>query len=312
LNGQTLQRIRFAESTVFCLSREKDKLLFFSKGGGGMDPIVVENVTFSYNREAPVLKNVSLRVQKGEWAAVVGHNGSGKSTLAKCLNGLLEPESGRVLTCGMDTMDKSTIMTLRRRAGMVFQHPDNQIVAPTVADDIAFGLENAGVPYEEMKERVKESISRLRLDGLEEQEPHRLSGGQKQRVALAGIKALQPEVIILDEATSMLDPAGRSEVRKMMRELCREEGMTIVAITHDLEEAAEADRLFVMAGGKILEDGPPAAIFQKRELLLEAGLALPLPVYLAHELREAGVAVDTGVTSEKELVSALCGLKQNT
>ncbi|WP_147804571.1 energy-coupling factor transporter ATPase [Alkalicoccus halolimnae] len=276
-----------------------------------MDSIYAENVTFSYEPGRPVLEDVSFRVAKGEWIAIVGHNGSGKSTLAKCLNGLLLPSSGRVVTCGYDTADKETIMTLRRRAGMVFQHPDNQLVAPTVADDVAFGLENAGVPFKEMQKRVGESIKRLRLEGLEEREPHRLSGGQKQRVALAGITALHPEVIILDEATSMLDPAGRKEVRLMMEELCRNEGITIIAITHDVEEAADADRMLVMKEGRLLKDGTPRELFREKELLESAGLALPLPVFLAHGLREQGVEMDGDVMTERELVDALCASKQN-
>ncbi|NJP36033.1 energy-coupling factor transporter ATPase [Alkalicoccus luteus] len=270
-----------------------------------MSRVIVENVSFSYDGETDVVKNVSFTAAAGEWLAVTGHNGSGKSTLARCLNGLLLPRNGTVTTCGFITTDPETIMTLRRRAGMVFQQPDNQLVAPTVADDIAFGLENAGVPYDEMKERVEAAVKRLGLSGLEDREPHRLSGGQKQRVALAGITALKPDVIILDEASSMLDPAGRSDVRDVVRRLCREDGITVIMITHDLEEAAEADRMLVMREGQLTADAPPAELFKKPDLLKEAGLVLPLAVLMAERLRLEGF--DPGSpTSEEELVRALC------
>ncbi|SDN91080.1 energy-coupling factor transporter ATPase [Alkalicoccus daliensis] len=274
-----------------------------------MDPIIVEDLSFSYTAEQLVLQDINFRVKQGEWVAIAGHNGSGKSTLAKCLNGLLMPKSGEVITCGRNTKDKETIMDLRRRAGMVFQQPDNQLVAPTVADDVAFGLENAGIPFKEMQERVKESIHRMKLDGLEDREPHRLSGGQKQRVALAGITALRPEVIILDEATSMLDPVGRQEVQEMMRTLCREEGITIVSITHDVEEASEADRMLVMHEGRLLADDTPREIFRQQEVLVQAKLTLPLPVKLSRMLREEGIRLPQDIMSEQELVDALCEWK---
>lgn len=274
-----------------------------------MDPIVVNNVSFSYEEDAPVLENISFRVRQGEWLSIVGHNGSGKSTLAKCLNGLLLPSSGSVITCGIDTSVDATIMTLRRRAGMVFQHPDNQLVAPTVADDVAFGLENAGIPFEEMQVRVADSIRRMQLEGLEDREPHRLSGGQKQCVALAGILALQPEVIILDEAASMLDPSGREQVQQIMHTLCRKEGITIISITHDVEEASAADRMLVMQEGKLLADASPREVFQQPQLLLDAKLTLPLAVKMSRELRLQGVPLPADIMSEAELVNALCALK---
>ncbi|PRO64579.1 energy-coupling factor transporter ATPase [Alkalicoccus urumqiensis] len=271
-----------------------------------MAVIEAEGVTFSYNSgETPALHDITMSVEKGEWVAVTGHNGSGKSTLARLFNSLLVPQQGTIRTCGRNTADPAEQVRIRRRAGMVFQHPDNQIVAPTVADDVAFGLENAGVPAPEMKQRVEHAIGRLGLTGLEDQEPHRLSGGQKQRVALAGVLALRPEVILLDEATSMLDPSAREDVRRLMKTLCREEGIALVSVTHDMTEAAETDRMIVLDQGRITAEGSPRSLFQDPARLEEAGLRLPVPLQLSLALQARGIQVPEAV-SEEELVNALC------
>ncbi|SES16342.1 energy-coupling factor transporter ATPase [Salipaludibacillus aurantiacus] len=275
--------------------------------------IQVKGLSFRYHEQAPyVLKDISLEVKRGEWLAVLGHNGSGKSTLAKFFNALHVPEEGEVMACGHLTNDPSQHPFIRRQVGMVFQNPDNQLVAPTVEDDVAFGLENAGVPYDEMQKRVYESISRLGLSGLEKQEPHRLSGGQKQRVALAGALALRPRVIVLDEATSMLDPMGRQEVIATVQKLREEENLTIVTITHDVREAVSADRIIVLKEGRIEQDGTPQDILTNESALHQAQLKTPFAVQVAQELRKYHVRLPDNVLTEEELVEALCRLKQTT
>ncbi|WP_377887078.1 energy-coupling factor ABC transporter ATP-binding protein [Alkalihalobacillus sp. R86527] len=274
------------------------------------DLISVQNVSFRYQKEHPyVLNDVSLTVEKGEWLAIVGHNGSGKSTLARHLNGLLQPEKGDILVEGYNSRDEESIWEIRRRVGIVFQNPDNQFVGTSVRDDVAFGLENNGVPREEMLERIGESIKRVKMEEYVDQEPHRLSGGQKQRVAIAGIVALRPSIVILDEATSMLDPAGRKEVLETMRELKEEEGMTVISITHDLEEAAKADRMIVMNKGQIIDEGLPSAIFQKGEMLEEIGLDLPFPLQMHRALKERGYPLDSLTLSQEDLVDAIWTLQ---
>ncbi|MCA0989414.1 energy-coupling factor ABC transporter ATP-binding protein [Guptibacillus algicola] len=274
------------------------------------DLISVQNVSFRYQEEQPyVLNDVSLTVEKGEWLAIVGHNGSGKSTLARHLNGLLQPEKGDILVEGYNSRDEKSIWEIRRRVGIVFQNPDNQFVGTSVRDDVAFGLENNGVPRVEMIERITESIKRVKMDEYVDQEPHRLSGGQKQRVAIAGIVALRPSIVILDEATSMLDPAGRKEVLETMRELKEEEGMTVISITHDLEEAAKADRMIVMNKGEIIDEGLPATIFQKGEMLEEIGLDLPFPLQMHRALKERGYPLDSLTLSQEDLVDAIWTLQ---
>ncbi|WP_270182807.1 energy-coupling factor ABC transporter ATP-binding protein [Alkalihalobacillus sp. CinArs1] len=274
------------------------------------DLISVQNVSFRYQEEQPyVLNNVSLTVQKGEWLAIVGHNGSGKSTLARHLNGLLQPEKGDVLVEGYNSRDEESIWEVRRRVGIVFQNPDNQFVGTSVRDDVAFGLENNGVPRDEMIERITESIKRVKMEEYMDQEPHRLSGGQKQRVAIAGIVALRPSIVILDEATSMLDPAGRKEVLETMRELKEEEGMTVISITHDLEEAAKADRMIVMNKGEVIDEGLPKDIFQKGDMLEEIGLDLPFPLQMHRALKERGFPLDSLTLSQEELVDEIWTLQ---
>jgi energy-coupling factor transport system ATP-binding protein len=268
--------------------------------------ISVKDVTFFYpGEETATLNNVSLDVYKGEWLSIVGHNGSGKSTLAKLLNGLLLPNEGTVNVSDYVTAREDDIWEIRRQVGMVFQNPDNQFVGTSVQDDIAFGLENFGVPREEMIKRINESVQRVGMEAFLNQEPHQLSGGQKQRVAIAGILAQKPSVLVLDEATSMLDPIGRIEVMETVRELNQNEGITVISITHDLEEALSADRVVVMKMGEKAAEGKPDTIFQQRDLLKSAGLDLPFSLKLSEALRRQGVELDGGYLTQEELVNAL-------
>ncbi|RXZ00959.1 energy-coupling factor ABC transporter ATP-binding protein [Fictibacillus sp. S7] len=272
--------------------------------------ITVNNVSFQYPSEEDLtLTELSLSVYKGEWLAIVGHNGSGKSTLAKLLNGLLLPTSGEVKVEDYTTANEKELWEIRRRVGIVFQNPDNQFVGTSVRDDVAFGLENFGVPRDEMIERIQTSIARVNMQDFIESEPHHLSGGQKQRVAIAGIIAQKPSIIILDEATSMLDPMGRKEVIDTVKQLNEEEGITVISITHDLEEAVRADRVIVMKQGAILATGSPREVFQNEALLLSAGLDLPFSLKLGLALRDYGVSLKEQHLTQEELVDALWTLK---
>ncbi|MBW8350646.1 energy-coupling factor ABC transporter ATP-binding protein [Bacillus sp. IITD106] len=267
--------------------------------------ISINNVSFKYEgQESYALSDVSTSVAEGEWLAIVGHNGSGKSTLAKILNGLQFPESGSVLVDDI-TLSEDTVWDIRKLVGMVFQNPDNQFVGATVQDDVAFGLENNGVPHEEMLLRVKQALQHVKMIDFLDQEPHHLSGGQKQRVAIAGVIALQPKVIILDEATSMLDPLGREEVIKTVRGLKEEEGLTVISITHDLEEAAQADRIVVMNRGSVYAEGTPDEIFHLEEELIKLGLDIPFPIKMAKALREKGFEIPQNYLTDAELVNEL-------
>lgn len=267
--------------------------------------ILLENITFKYpGTEREVLKNVSISIKTGEWTAIVGHNGSGKSTLAKLMNGLYFPEQGSVTIAGIG-LNKDTVWDTRRHIGMVFQNPDNQFVGTTVQDDVAFGLENHGIPQEIMVERVQTALKQVKMDDFLQQEPHHLSGGQKQRVAMASVLALRPDIIILDEATSMLDPTGRAEVIELVRELKREEEMTVLSITHDLEEAAKADRIIVMNQGEVYREGTPEEIFALGQELVDLGLDLPFPLKMAHVLNERGIPLERKPLTEEELVNVL-------
>lgn len=268
--------------------------------------IEVSDVSFYYSDDHPkVLKHVSLTINKGEWISIIGHNGSGKSTLAKCLNGLIIPQEGSVHVGGYDTRDDEHIWEIRRLVGMVFQNPDNQFVGSTVRDDVAFGMENHGIPREEMIERLDEVLRMVRMDAFADREPYRLSGGQKQRVAIAGIVALRPLIIILDEATSMLDPEGRKEIIQTVRSLNKKFGLTVLSITHDLEEAVHADRIFVMNQGQVVKEGTPREIFKQPELLEKIGLDLPFAVKMNGLLRDRGVDVSGTALTEEELVKEL-------
>lgn len=272
-----------------------------------MQPIIeMKDLTFRYQEEdqIPALNKVSLNINQGEWIAIIGHNGSGKSTLAKTINGLLLPESGSIKVNGQEINEK-TIWEVRRNVGMVFQNPDNQFVGSTVEDDVAFGLENQGVPREEMLVRVRESLEQVRMAEFMRKEPSRLSGGQKQRVAIAGIVALRPNVIILDEATSMLDPEGRLEVIATLKKIKEENNLTVLSITHDIDEAANANRIFVMKKGELIQEGTPEEIFSQGEKLIELGLDLPFPERLKSALKARGVDVPKEYMTEEGMVDWL-------
>ncbi|MEW8976842.1 MAG: energy-coupling factor transporter ATPase [Symbiobacterium sp.] len=281
------------------------------------DPyIVVEQVTYAYGREdgtdgAPVtlaLDGVDAVVRRGEFLAVLGMNGSGKSTLARHLNALLLPRTGRVLVDGLDTREEHNLWPVRDRVGMVFQNPDNQIVAAVVEEDVAFGPENQGLPPEEIRVRVAEALAAVGMTAHRLRPPHLLSGGQKQRVAIAGALALRPACLVLDEPTAMLDPSGRTEVLEVVRRLNRELGMAVVWITHFMEEAAVADRVIVMARGKVQMVGTPREVFSQAERLRELRLDVPPAVQVAERLRADGVPLPRTILTLDELVEALCQL----
>lgn len=267
-----------------------------------------ENVTFTYTPDdetvKPAVEGLSFSIEQGEWIALVGHNGSGKSTIAKLMNGLLFPQSGTVTTMEQK-MSEESLWEIRSQMGMVFQNPDNQFVGATVQDDVAFALENNGVPHAEMVQRVHESLRQVKMEDYLNHEPHHLSGGQKQRVAIAGALALRPRLLILDEATSMLDPQGRMEVIETIRELRKETGLTVISITHDLEEAALADRIIVMNAGHKQLEGTPETIFFAGNKLTDLGLDLPFAMRMSKLLTEAGVQLSSEHMSEDGLVEDL-------
>ena len=274
--------------------------------------IKAENLTFSYPDEPaghpPVLDNINLEIEAGSFVAILGHNGSGKSTLAKHINALLTPTQGKLWVDGLDTSDPDNLLDIRGKVGMVFQNPDNQIVASVVEEDVAFGPENMGIPPQEIRERVDRALKMVGMYDLREHSPHLLSGGQKQRVAIAGIIAMMPRCIVLDEATAMLDPVGRRETVDTIRTLNEKYGITVVLITHHMDEAAQAQRLIVMAGGKIIVDGPPKEVFQHVETLRASGLAVPETVALLYELRKSGLSVPLDALSDEACASVLAGL----
>ena len=278
--------------------------------------IRITDVTYTYDEgAAPALSDISAEIEPGEFVAVLGHNGSGKSTLAKLLNALYTPTQGTVLVCGYDTKKEEYIWEIRQRAGMIFQNPDNQIVATIVKEDVAFGLENLGVPTDEMIPKIESALKAVRMSKYADTAPHMLSGGQKQRVAIAGILAMEPSVIIADEATAMLDPSGRKEVLETMRCLNRQKGITVVWITHFMEEAAQADRVLVITDGQIRLSGKPADVFDQVDLMKEMHLDVPHMTALAVELRAAGMPLNSGILTVNELaeeVERLCPLKQST
>ncbi len=269
--------------------------------------IQVENVSFQYEeggREA--LSNVTLQVERGEFLAVVGHNGSGKSTLAKHLNALLLPTSGRVLVEGMDTCDETKTLAIRQKVGMVFQNPDNQLVTTVVEEDVAFGPENLGVPSEEIRRRGDQALENVGMSKYATGAPHMLSGGQKQRVAIAGMLAMEPEVLVLDEATAMLDPRGRREIIEIVSRLHKEKNITVVMITQYMEEAVGADRVAVMADGKLLTQGTPKEVFAQRELLRAHRLDVPVMNELAERLNRAGANLPDDILTVEEMTQAIC------
>ena len=276
--------------------------------------IRAEALRFSYTSAegvAPVvLDGVDLSIQEGTFVAVLGHNGSGKSTLAKHMNAILLPSGGKVYVDGIDTVDEDRLLDIRRTVGMVFQNPDNQIVANVVEEDVAFAPENLGVPPAEIRERVDDALRAVGMYEFREHAPHLLSGGQKQRVAIAGVIAMRPRCIVLDEPTAMLDPIGRSEVLRTIRQLNRSAGITVVLITHHMDEAAQAQRLIVMAGGHIIDDGPPTEVFQHVDTLRSAGLAVPETVGLLYELKKEGLPVPLDAIRDEDCAAVLAGLLQ--
>lgn len=266
------------------------------------------DVTFTYTPDQPgvrkAVQNVSFSINQGEWIAIVGHNGSGKSTMAKLMSGLLFPEQGEV-RIKRDVLTEENLWEIRSQIGMVFQNPDNQFVGATVQDDVAFSLENNGVPYEEMVKRVNESLQQVKMSDFINHEPHHLSGGQKQRVAIAGALAMYPQILILDEATSMLDPQGREEVLKIVQALRDQIGLTVLSITHDLEEALLADRVIFMNDGKKYAEGTPSEIFALGDQLIEFGLDLPFAMKMTRLLQAQGVQLVGQHMTEEELVNDL-------
>lgn len=267
--------------------------------------IEVKNLKYKYDQEDEkyTLNDVSFHVKQGEWLSIIGHNGSGKSTTVRLIDGLLEAESGDIYISG-DKLTADNVWEKRRLIGMVFQNPDNQFVGATVEDDVAFGLENQGVPLEEMRVRVQEALELVDMASFKKREPARLSGGQKQRVAIAGIVALRPNIVILDEATSMLDPEGRLELIRIVKEIKDEHNMTVISITHDLDEVALSDRVIVMKNGQIESTSTPAELFM-RDDLIELDLEQPFTAKLAESLRQAGIAIPLRYFTEEELEETL-------
>jgi len=282
-------------------------------GGTGSVPLIqVEDLRYTYHAGTPqavtAVDGITLTVRRGEYLALIGANGSGKSTLAKCLNALHQPTGGRVLVDGLDTRDRDAVWAVRQRVGMVFQNPDNQLVATVVEEDVAFGPENLGLPSAEIRRRVEEALRIVEMWEYRSHEPHRLSGGQKQRVAIAGMLAMRPACLILDEATVMLDPQGRAEVLRTIERLNRDEGITILHITHAMEEAALAPRVVAMASGRVVLDGPTGEVFEQAATLRDLRLELPPMVALAQSLRAGGLPLPGRPLTPDDLVEALAGI----
>ncbi|AVM47405.1 MAG: energy-coupling factor transporter ATPase [Mogibacterium diversum] len=273
--------------------------------------IEVKDLVYRYSKEqgddnlCPAIDHVSIEIKRGEYISIAGSNGSGKSTLARCLNGLLLPTEGEILVDGMDTNDDDLIWDIRKKIGMVFQNPDNQIVSSMVEDEVAFGPENIGIENPELRKRVDNALKSVGMYEYRNREAHKLSGGQKQRIAIAGAVAMRPDCIVFDEPTAMLDPKGRSQVMKVIREL-NDQGITIILITHFMEEVAEADRVLVMKSGKLLADSVPEDVFADTNLIESAGLEIPAAVLLRNELIENGISLSHEVINKDDLVDALC------
>ena len=279
--------------------------------------IRAQGVYYRYHAEEEqemifALDGVDITIQKGEFVAVLGHNGSGKSTLVKHFNGILLPTSGKVFACGIDTCDEERLYDIRQNVGMVFQNPDNQIVATIVEEDVAFALENVGVPPAEIRRRVDEALKSVGMYEYRERAPHQLSGGQKQRIAIAGVIAMRPSCIVLDEPTAMLDPQGRKEVLQVIKRLNREFGITVILITHYMDEAAQTDRTVVVDNGKILLDDTPRRVFAQVEKVKSVGLDVPQATELAYLLRKQGYNVPQDILTEEECVDMLCKLLEST
>ena len=273
--------------------------------------IEVKDLVYRYSKEqgddnlCPAIDHVSIEIKRGEYISIAGSNGSGKSTLARCLNGLLLPTEGEILVDGMDTNDDDLIWDIRKKIGMVFQNPDNQIVSSMVEDEVAFGPENIGIENPELRKRVDNALKSVGMYEYRNREAHKLSGGQKQRIAIAGAVAMRPDCIVFDEPTAMLDPKGRSQVMKVIREL-NDQGITIILITHFMEEVAEADRVLVMKSGKLLADSVPEDVIADTNLIEAAGLEIPAAVLLRNELIENGISLSHEVINKDDLVDALC------
>ncbi len=271
--------------------------------------VLIKDLSFRYRAKGDyVLNNLNLAVEEGEFVAVIGHNGSGKSTLAKLMNGLLQPTQGEVCVGDYRTGDKQCLFEIRKRVGVVFQNPDNQLVASIVEDDVAFGAENIGLPREEIGERIEFALSAVGMEEYRHSTPARMSGGQKQRIAIAGVLAVRPEVLVLDESTAMLDPRGRREVMEVVERLNRENGMSVVLITHYMDEVAKADRVIVLSDGRIAMTGSPREVFSRGEELKTYGLSLPVPAQIAQKLREKGVPANGAALTAEELSEELCEL----
>ena len=277
--------------------------------------IEFQNVSFAYEIEGEaakqVLEDFSLTVHEGEFLAVLGHNGCGKSTVAKLCNGIEFPQKGRVLVRGLDTSDERNLLSIRQTVGMVFQNPDNQIVATIVEDDVAFGPENLGVDPQEIRRRVDDALKRVGMYEFRRFEPHKLSGGQKQRVAIAGVIAMHPACVVLDEPTAMLDPRGRKDVMDTVKMLNRDHGITVVLITHYMDEAAQADRVIVMDHGAILLNGTPREVFSQPQVLKKAGLDVPQATKLAFQLKADGLEIPTDLLTVEELAEAIAALQKS-
>ncbi len=278
----------------------------------------VDNVNFSYvayddtNQDVHALKDINAKIQKGDFVVILGRNGSGKSTLARLLNALLIPQIGKVLVMGMDTADENNVWNIRSTAGMVFQNPDNQIIATTVEEDVAFGAENLGIEPKEIRKRVDDALVTVGISNLKENAPHLLSGGQKQRVAIAGILAMKPQCIILDEATSMLDPIGRKEVINILRKLNKEENITIVHITHHMDEAALANRLIIVDNGSIVLDGTPQEVFSNVDKVKSLGLDVPQVTELMYSIKKHGVNVEKLPLTVDEALEMINNLRKDS
>ncbi|MBE5749662.1 MAG: energy-coupling factor transporter ATPase [Clostridiales bacterium] len=275
-----------------------------------MSLLKAENVSFSYDKRIKVVKNVSLAVEEGESVAIIGHNGSGKSTLAKLFNALICPDQGKITVDGFCSDDKKSLFEIRKRVGVVFQNPDNQLVASIVEDDVAFGPENLGVKREEIGQRIDFALAAVGMEKFRYSSPTRLSGGQKQRIAIAGVLALMPKILVLDESTAMLDPKGRKEVLAVAEKLNKEHNVTVINITHYMDEVVRADKVYVVNDGEIVLSGTPNEIFKEKDLLKTCGLELPLAAIVADKLIECGVNLPQGILTEEQLAEELCALKR--
>ena len=271
-----------------------------------MTLLTAENLKFSYDKRNFAVDGVSLSVNEGEYVAIIGHNGSGKSTLAKLFNGLIKPDQGEVIVDGFSVLNKKHTFEIRKRVGVVFQNPDNQLVASIVEDDVAFGPENLGVPRKEIGERIDFALSAVGMEKFRHATPSRLSGGQKQRIAIAGVLALKPKILVLDESTAMLDPQGRREVLEVVRKLNKEQGVTVITVTHYMDEVVDADRVMIVNDGSIAMTGTPKEIFAQKEKIKAMGLELPLSAVIAERLIERGIELSSDILTENKLAEELC------